>query len=81
MPFGGIIPATWTMKGTTPFGTLCVIDERASKMKNALTVVTAIPTSIGLVLVEHPVLAGLIGGWFIYKSLKKLKRKHCSGRW
>ncbi len=50
-------------------------------MKNALTVVTAIPTSIGLVLVEHPVLAGLIGGWLIYKSLKGLKRKHCSGRW
>lgn len=48
-------------------------------MKNALTVVTAIPTSIGLVLVEHPVLAGLIGGWLIYKSLKGLKRKRCSG--
>ena len=50
-------------------------------MKNALTVVTAIPTSIGLVLVEHPVLAGLIGGWLIYKSLKRLKRNYCSERW
>ena len=49
-------------------------------MKNALTVVTAIPASIGLVLVEHPILAGLIGGWLIYRSLKGLKRKHNSER-
>ena len=55
--------------------------RKENKMKNALTVVTAIPTSIGLVLVEHPVLAGLIGGWLIYKSLKRLKRNYCSERW
>lgn len=37
-------------------------------MKSPLTMITGIPTSIGLVLVEHPVLAGLIGGWLAYSQ-------------
>lgn len=50
-------------------------------MKNAITRVTmAIPTGIGLALVEHPVLAGLIGGWLIFKGLKVLKKQY-AGRW
>ena len=43
-------------------------------MKNAMTVVTAIPTSIGLVLVEHPVLAGIVMGWLTFKTLKRMRR-------
>ena len=44
------------------------------KVKNAMTVVTAIPASIGLVLVEHPVLAGIVIGWLTFKTLKRMRR-------
>ncbi len=43
-------------------------------MKNAMTVVTAIPASIGLVLVEHPVLASIVVGWLTFKTLKRMRR-------
>ena len=42
-------------------------------MKNLSKIITAIPASIGLVLVEHPVLAGIVMGWLAYKTLKGLK--------
>lgn len=43
-------------------------------MKKVMTVVTAVPASIGLVLVEHPLLAGIVMGWLTFKTLKRMRR-------
>ena len=40
---------------------------------NVLEIATGLPASIGLALAEHPALAGMIGGWLIYRYLKNLK--------
>ena len=43
-------------------------------MKTAMTVVSAIPASVALVLVEHPMLAGIVIGWLTFKTLKRMRR-------
>lgn len=43
------------------------------KMKNVMSIVTAIPASIGLVLVDHPLIASIVVGWFTYRHLKSLR--------
>ena len=44
-------------------------------MKNALSIITGIPASIGLILVEHPIIASIVVGLLTYKHLKNLRRR------
>jgi len=43
-------------------------------MKNVMTMITGIPASIGLVLVDHPIIAGIVVGWLTYRHLKNQRR-------
>ena len=43
-------------------------------MKNPMSIITGIPASIGLVLMDHPVIASIVVGWLTYKHLKSLRR-------
>ncbi|MBQ3289813.1 MAG: hypothetical protein IJH50_10420 [Kiritimatiellae bacterium] len=42
-------------------------------MKNAMSIITGIPASIGLVLVDRPIIAGIVVGLLTCKHLKNLR--------